>query len=101
MNHRPLRVAQLIRDHLALMLVREFEFEHALVTVTEVDVASNIATAVIGVSIIPESRAEGVLHALQRDTRRIEHELFKKLNIRPMPHLSFALDHGPENAAKV
>ena len=101
MNYRTLRVAAVIRDETAKLLVREFDFGEAVVTVTEVTVEPSFAWADILVSVIPSERADAVLAELTRRAGDIHHYLNRKMNIRPMPRVRFAIDHVPEHAAKI
>ncbi len=101
MNHRPLRVGQLIRDELAKLILREMEFDGALVTVTEVAVDKKLTAATVKVSVIPSEKSAEVLKELVVSQGRLQHELNFKLNIKPMPFIRFQIDRGIENAAKV
>lgn len=101
MNHRPLRIAQLIRDELAKIILRELEFDGALATVTEIEVDKKLDRAMVKVSVIPSEKSAAVLKQLVAEQGRLQHELNHKLNIRPMPRLSFQIDHGIENSAKI
>lgn len=100
MNFRPERVGKLIREELSLMILREVELP-ALATITEVAVDRKLETARVEVSVIPASAEKAVLDALAAHAGHFQHLLLKKINIKPMPRISFAIDHGPENAAKV
>lgn len=100
MNHRPERVASLIREELALIIARELEFP-ALVTLTEVEVNKKLETAKVGVTVYPSEQDEECLAVLKRAQGEMQHLLNRKLNIKPMPRIDFFLDHGPENAARV
>jgi ribosome-binding factor A len=100
-THRPLRVGNLIRDELGKLILRELEFPDAIVTITNVTVTDKLDWAHVMVSVIPSAKSKAVLQTLTRNVSRLHRALFKKLNIRPMPHLRFAPDHGPENAARV
>jgi len=101
MNYRPLRVANLIRDELSQLILREMEFSGALVTVTEVVVDKKLEGAAVKVSILPSGKALDALRALKNNEKRLQRELGRKLNIRPMPKIHFELDRGPEKAAGV
>ncbi len=101
MNYRPLRVANLIRDELTKLILREVEFEGALVTVTEVNIDKKLEAAVVRVSVLPSPKAADALKTLQSRTGALQHLLSRKLNIKPMPRIRFELDHGPEKAAGV
>jgi ribosome-binding factor A len=98
---RSQRVEKLIREELSKILVREFEFPGALVTVTEVQVDKKMDNAKAMISVIPSIAKESALHTLNKDIGRVQHMLLKKINIKPMPRISFALDYGMENAAQV
>jgi ribosome-binding factor A len=95
------RVQKVIREELAKVIVREFEFPGALVTITEVEVDKKLEHARVLVSVLPASEADAALAALVKRVGHLQHILNVKMNIRPMPRISFALDHGPENAARV
>ena len=95
------RVQKLIREELAKLIVREMEFPGALVTITEVEVDKKLEHAKVNVSVIPSEKAAHAIAALDRSTGALQHLLMKKINIKPMPRIAFALDRGPEHAAVV
>src|SRR6478609_4019604 len=99
MNYRPLRVANLLRDELGMMIARDLEFPGALATITDIDVNKKLEIAHIRVSVLPSGKAAEVLKILQAAKGELQYKLVRKLNIKPMPQLHFAIDHGPENAA--
>ncbi len=95
------RVSTLIREELSEIIEREMEFPGALATITEVEVGKKLDHAEVRVSVIPSKSGDAVLKELGRAAGRLQHLLVKKINIKPMPRISFSLDHGPENAAQV
>ena len=101
MNFRSERVSKLVREELSKIIIREVEFGDALVTVTAVEVDKKLEHAAVSVSVIPSGRSAPALASLNKMIGRLQHLLMKKINIKPMPRISFALDHGPENAARV
>ncbi len=101
MNHRPLRVSNLIRDELSNLLLREVETPGALLTITEVDVDPKLDGAKVKVSVLPAGKALGALAELKRRRGELQHLLNHKLNIKPMPRIDFELDRGPEKAADI
>lgn len=100
-THRELRVASVIREELAKLLLTEVDTTGALATVTEVIVDEKMVWADVLVSVLPASRAPDVMRTLERALGHLQHLLNKKLGIRPMPRLRVKLDHGLENAAKI
>lgn len=101
MNFRPLRVANLLREELSMMIAREVEFPGALVTITEIEVNKKLEIAHVMVSVIPSAKGPEALKILQGAQGELQYKLVRKLNIKPLPQLHFSIDHGPENAAAV
>ncbi len=101
MKHRPERMSELIRETLAELIIRELEFDGALVTITNVEVSKDVEHANVGFSVIPHDKEERVAEVLKKFTGRLQHELNHKLNLRPTPRILFFLDHGPEKAAMI
>ena len=95
------RVQKLVREELSKILGREMDFENALVTITQVEVDKKLEHAKIFVSVIPEAAEETALAALDREAGRLQHILTRTINIKPMPRIMFAIDHGPQHAADV
>lgn len=99
--HRIERVSKLIREELSKIIIKEFEFPNVLVTLTGVEIDKKMEHAKVGVSVLPESGEAAVMRELERKTGWLQHLLFVKINIRPMPMIAFRADHGMENAAEV
>lgn len=101
MKFRAERMSKLIREELAGIIIREVSFGNALVTITEVNIEKKLDYARVLVSVIPSSAADRALETLHAATPHLQHLVWKKINLRPMPKIAFVLDHGPENAASV
>lgn len=101
MNHRPLRVANLIQEELGKLILREVNFGNALVTITDVVIEHKLETATVKVSVIPEAKEGDALDLLNRSAGQLQYLLLRKINIYPMPRIHFEIDRGVENAAKV
>lgn len=96
------RVSSLIREQLGELILREVDIPPgALATITDVEVDKKLEYARVKVSVVPSERGEAVFAALDRAAGHLQHLLMKKINIKPMPRIAFALDHGYENAAQV
>lgn len=101
MNYRPQRVSNLIRDELGKIILRELEFSGALVTLTEVKVDAHLENAKVMVSILPSGKIKSAMSQLVRRQGDLQFMLARKLNIKPMPRISFEPDPGPEKAAHI
>jgi len=65
-----------------------------LITVTHVQASDDLYYATVFVSILapsPEVEAEA-LAALQRETGAVQHRVNRKLRMRPVPKITFAID---------
>jgi ribosome-binding factor A len=97
------KVADLIRDELARMLIQEVaETRQALVTVTGVALTADMRLARVHVSIFPEAAPrDQILSALQRHAGRLRHELGKVIRLRVTPDLEFRLDTSAEKGDRI
>ncbi len=89
---RNLKVASTIEHELSALLARDFSVPGALVTITDVAVSEDLLQARVKLGIIPKEKEIPVFLELERRRRGFDHAIFKKLNIRPTPHLKFEID---------
>lgn len=94
---RNLKIASVIEHELAKLLSRDFYVEGALVTLSNVEVSEDLLHAKAHVSIIPYDKEPAVYYELQRRRGELEHILYKKMNIRPFPHIEFLLESHNQN----
>ena len=100
--HRAARLKNLIFEEISKILSRDLDLPAGvIVTVTSVDLSQKKDRATIGLSIFPESNAVSVLAVLKAQTKSINWQLIKKLDIRFTPDISFIIDDGGRNAANV
>ncbi len=99
--HRSERVESLIQHQLGEIITRELEFGGALVTIMAVEADRKLEHAAIRVSVVPVAKEAEAMELLGREAGRLQYLLMKKINIKPMPRISFVLDRGAENAARV
>jgi ribosome-binding factor A len=86
------KLNMLMRDELGKIIDRTLEFsEHALVTITRVNTSSDLRYATVFVSIFNTNNAS-VLEILEKNVYHIQQQLNKKLRMRPVPKIRFALD---------
>jgi ribosome-binding factor A len=97
------RVNQLIREEISLVLQRELKDPRlGFVTVTEVDVAKDLRTAKVYVSVLgSEADWEGSLQALEHARGFIRNWLTPRLRLRAIPHLTFHPDRSMAHAAHI
>ena len=98
---RKTRVSELIRTELAKLILRDVELSGGIITVMDVDVTDKLDYARVKVSVLPSSKAKEALGLLQGAAGHLQHDLLRKINIKPMPYLQFMIDEGAEAAAKL
>lgn len=101
MLHRKERLNSLIREELSKIIIKELEFDGALVTITEVETSGELDSAIINFSVIPINKSKDVLKILNSNAGRLQHFLIKKMRIKFCPRIKFKIDTGLEKAAKV
>lgn len=99
--HRPERVSDLIIEELNKIILREIEVPSVLITITDAEVIKDLSRAVVKFSVYPSEKSEEILKILEKKRNHFQYLLLRKMNIKPMPQISFKIDLGPEKAAIV
>jgi len=97
------RVNQLIKEEISTLLQRELKDPRlGFVTVTEVDVAKDLRTAKVYVSVLgSETQWQSSLQALESARGFIRSWLLPRLRLRSVPHLTFHPDRSMAHAAHI
>jgi ribosome-binding factor A len=97
------RVNQLIREEISHLIQRELKDPRlGFVTVTEVDVAKDLRTAKVYVSVLgSETQWKESLQALESARGFIRNWLAPRLRLRAIPHLTFHADRSMAHAAHI
>lgn len=98
---RNVRVNELIRNELGKLIQRDVELPGGIITITDIDVTEKLDYARVKISVLPSSKAKQGLGLLQDSAGRLQHDLLRIVNIKPMPYLQFMIDEGAEQAAKI
>ena len=100
--NRAARLGSQIRRDLAGLLQREIADPRlASVTVSEVEVARDLACARVHVQMSPGEDHEESLRALRRAARYLRTRLAGRLRVRNVPELRFEHDRSPETASRI
>jgi ribosome-binding factor A len=91
------KFASLIQKEIAILLqkqIREEGLNKLLISVTKVNITSDLSIARIYLSIYPSSQAKKVLEAIQNNSFKVKHNLaiVLKNQIRKIPSINFFLD---------
>ena len=103
MNRRMARLNGLFQQELAA-LIRDLRDPRLapIVSITSVDIAADLETGVVKVSVFGEdSEKASTIAALQHAVPFLRRELLHRIRIRHIPELTFVLDETIEEAARV
>lgn len=105
MTRRMEKVNDLLQSEVAELLHRRVKhpaLRDALITITRVEVAADLGTARVHVSVMEGVDSEPeVLEALARSEPFLHRELVKRLHMRRVPRLRFLPDHSMEEADRI
>ncbi len=101
MSNRLEKVNSLLEHEISNIIVRDFNFQESLVTLTRVDVTPNLIEAKAYISVLPEDKTDQVIKTLNRGVYDIQQKINKMLNMRPIPKIKFVKDEIIAKAAKI
>lgn len=100
MKHRLLRVNELLKRELSVIITREIAFEKGLVTINQVDVTSDLKNAHVFVSVLGANGAK-VIEKLEAHRKTLQSELARHVVLKYTPHLVFHLDDSIARGARI
>lgn len=86
------KTASVLEHELNGIFLRDFEFGNAIVTITSVEVSSDLLQAKVGIGVIPEEKSSVVLGMLDSKRRELQHKLLKRTRLRNVPKLVFEIE---------
>lgn len=102
MKHRLLRVCELIKRELGVIIGRDVAFEAPLVSVRAVDITPDLKNAHVFISVIGSKRQkEQALQVLGDKRQHLQHELSRRVILKYTPHLHFQIDDSIERGTRV
>ena len=101
MSIRLQRVNEVIKEEISQLLLREFDFDKNLVTITEVNTSPNLKQSKIKISVLPQENAKAIYIQLKKKIFDLQQALNKKLNMRPVPKISFIIDKNEAKAQRI
>jgi len=101
MSQRLLRVRELIRRELGVILQKEMDFDGLLVSIHDVDVTPDLHHCHIYFGVIGQARDEHwVLEQLEKHRGMLQTKLSKRVVLKHTPHLHFKPDHSIERGVR-
>ena len=99
MKHRQLRVNELLKRELSIIVARELTFEDALVTINQVNVTPDLKSAHVYVSVLGGNKQ--VIAQLDEHRAALQAQLARNVVLKYTPHLVFHLDDSIERGTRV
>ncbi len=90
---RESRITSVLKHELNNLLLRDFEFGNTFVTITSIEVSSNMLQAKVKIAIIPEENGLKVLRALESKKKELQYKLLKRTRLRSIPRLVFEIEN--------
>ena len=102
MNHRLLRVRELLKRELSEAIQKELTFEDVLVTVNDVDVTPDLKQGHVFVGVVgDEEKKMKALELLKSNRGLLQRALSKRVVLKYTPQLHFKLDDSVERGVNV
>ena len=101
LKHRLLRVNELLKRELSILIAREVSFDAALVTVNQVDVTANLKNAHVFISVLGSESKTAVMEKLEAHRTTLQADLAKHVVLKYTPHLVFHIDDSIERGTRV
>ncbi|MFC1598541.1 30S ribosome-binding factor RbfA [Patescibacteria group bacterium] len=102
MSERILKINKLIKQQIGQIISREIEFpNNSLVTITRVETTSDMKTAKVFISVIPENFRGSSLELLRKNTKLLSQQLKKQVAIKFVPNLNFLIDDQEAYAVEI
>lgn len=102
-TRRTERVSRVIKEVVSRAIICELADPRlGFVTVTEVDVAPDMKTAKVKVSVMGDARdGELCMKAIQHARGRLQSEVASNLTMKTVPHLTFELDGSVKKSVEI
>ena len=101
MSDRMLRVNSTLREVLAEEIERMSDSRLEMVSVTGVDTAPNLRSAVVYIDVLGPEAQEGALAALRGAARRLQSAIGREVRLKYTPALEFAIDPGISGGERI
>lgn len=101
MSRRIEQVNELIKEEVSKILSQKIDFDDDIVTITQVDTSPDSKQAKVKITVLNQDNHQLVLQKIKKKIYNIQQDLNKKLNMRPVPKLSFFIDQSESKAQRV
>ncbi|KAF0095607.1 MAG: ribosome-binding factor A [Puniceicoccaceae bacterium 5H] len=102
MSQRQIRVNELLKREISLVMHTRYRSATTAITILDVDVAPNLRSAKVFYSVIgDESDQRDAAHFFARKHSEIRHYVSRTVTLKYLPHLEFVHDPSQERGAEI
>jgi len=102
MNYRLVRVSELLKRELGVLMMRELRFQAPLVSVRAIDITPDLKRAHVFISALgTAAQKKEALQVLNKNRSFLQKELSQRVILKYTPHLFFSLDESIERGTRV
>ncbi len=101
MSNRIIRVNELIKEQLSLILEENFNKENCLVSVVKVKTSADLRQARVYISVFPSSEKEEIFSDLKENLSVFQGELGNKLTLKYTPKIAIFIDESLEKESRL
>lgn len=95
------KLDETLKKKLAEIINQELPQSNFLITVSEIDCATNLSQIKTRVSVLPENLRGTALKKLKSKSRQIAEELKRKANLSRVPKIIWQIDSSSQNIFKI
>ncbi|MFO7806932.1 MAG: 30S ribosome-binding factor RbfA [Candidatus Moraniibacteriota bacterium] len=97
MSERIEKINQLLKQHISEIINKELTIKSGVfISISKVNCSKDLKYAEILISVYPDKEGNYALKTLKKEMYKIQGHLNKKLKMKPLPRISFTLDHKQE-----
>jgi len=100
-GRRPKRVAHLIQESLSRVILREFQGESGLITITRVEMSADLQTAHVYLSFFGAADEQALWERLEKSKGYLRRSIASEVKLRYNPTLVFHRDPAPEYGSRI
>lgn len=102
MSQRVLRVSELVKRELSMVLEKHYRFDGAILTVHDVQVTPDLKQCFAYVGIIGKSQSgEAIIEKLNKQRGAIQREVHKRIVMKTSPQIFFRLDQSVDRGVRI
>ena len=94
------RINDLLRSELSKQMINNVSLDNGLITIIRVKCSPNLKSATVYISVLPENQAGSALKVVRKSNSQFS-SLFKKLNLKNIPKLTWRIDPVERHAAEM